>query len=380
MKIVLLLRLNYTMQRNRLIGIFNAISPKDDLDIQILQTENELRDALSQNDDLKPDGIITYTPREDATRHLIANSGIPIAIMGIDKALQRSRKAKVAFIANDNASIGNHAANYLLGLGNFRSFAFVPYCPDRPWSVVRGSAFAAALAAANRDCRQYQHAADASLDFDNLTRFIASLDKPAAIFTANDERAQDVLRAAKRAKVKVPDELAVLGVDDDELICERSTPPLSSVRMDATRQGFEAAKCLKTLLRSKRSKSLNIQIPIIGVTERASTRLIAPAAHLINRAMLYIKSEYRNDISPADVAQHLGISKTLLFLRFRQFAKTSVAEAIRNVRMEESKRLIKSTQRKINSIFRTVGFKSPIHATRLFKQQTGTTPLEWRNK
>lgn len=379
MKIALLLRLNYSMQRNRLIGVFNAITSNNDLEIQILQSEDELREALLLPDGQRPGGIITYTPREDTTRHLIANSQIPIAIMGVDRALQRSRKLKVAFIENDNESIGKHAADYLMGLGNFRSFVYVPYRQNRPWSVIRGSSFMATLSAARRDCLVYEHAPDTYQDFSQLTRFIASLDKPAAIFTANDESAQDVLRAAKHAKIKVPQELSVLGVDDDELICERSTPPLSSVRMDATRQGFEAAKGLKALLKSRRNKTINIKVPIIGITERASTRPISPAAHLINRAMLFIKSEYRNDISPADVAMHLGISKTLLFLRFRQFAKTSVAEAIRDVRLDESKRLIKTSKRKINSIFKSVGFKSPIHATRLFKQKTGMTPLEWRN-
>jgi LacI family transcriptional regulator len=379
MKIALLLRLNYSMQRNRLIGVFNAIASNNDLEIQILQSEDELREALLQPDDQRPDGIITYTPREDTTRHLIANSRIPIAVMGIDRALQRSRKSKIAFIENDNESIGRHATSYLMGLGNFRSFVYVPYRQKRPWSVIRGSSFIAALSAAKRDCLVYKHAPDTYKDFSQLTRFIASLDKPAAIFTANDERAQDVLRAARHAKVKVPQEVSVLGVDDDELICERSMPPLSSVRMDAIRQGFEAAKGLKALLNSRSKKAISIKVPIIGITERASTRPISQAAHLIDKAMLFIKSEYHKDISPADVAMHLGISRTLLFLRFRQFTKTSIAEAIRSVRLEESKRLLKSSKRKINSIFKSVGFKSPVHATRLFKKKTGMTPIEWRN-
>lgn len=376
--VAILLRLISTPHRNRLVGIFNRIGPSDDWNVRLLRTEAELRDIL-RGDGWAADGIITFMPREAETADAIAASRIPLVGIGIDEKLLRRRTERIATVSNDNGAVASLAADYLARLGNFREFAFVYDAANRPWSHVRGAAFAKALAARGRTCRIYRGTADPADEDAALGAFLDSLEHPAAVLASHDLRALDILRIARDRGISVPGRISVLGIDDDELLCEHAIPALSSVRTDSQAMGAAAADCLMKLMHgARRTKPLNVRIPVAGVVERESTRPLTPAAHIIKRAQVFIKGSIKERITPDDVARHLGISRRLLDLRFRQYAGMTVTDTINAARLTEAKRLLRQSKLSVHAALSAAGFNDLSYAHRLFKRTTGLSPLAFR--
>lgn len=252
--------------------------------------------VASENPAGRPDGIISCVPYSGRTKAMIAASGLPFVGIGMSNDDIAGLDGNSGFVMNDNDGIGQAAAEHLLSLGGFRSFAYVPDTRGRAWSALRGSSFAATLRTAGKDCETY--GGDGG-DTAALSAFLASLPRPAAVMAAWDGRAADVIHAAHKARLAVPDDIAVLGVDDDELICEHTAPPLSSVKTDAEGMGGAAAQMMISLLSGKANRRARSKTcPVLGVTERRSTSTPAPASAMIDRAMAFITAEATNGIGP----------------------------------------------------------------------------------
>jgi LacI family transcriptional regulator len=282
-------------------------------------------------------------------------------------------------VVNDNVGIGKAAAAFFLNLGNFRSFAFIPDELDRSWSAERGKAFGDELAAHGKSCTFYTCGKKGSAGEKALAQFLNGLEKPAAVFAAWDGRAADALHAARVARLRVPEEISVLGVDDDKLICEHTRPALSSIRTDAEGMGEEAARLLAGMIRSGRTTLRKpITRPILNIIERDSTRTPVPAAQLIRRATAFIEAEAHKDIRPEDVARGLNVSRRLLDLRFREYEHMSLSEKIIQRKIETAKRLLTESSIAVKDVFRSAGFASVTNANKIFKTATGLTPAAWR--
>ena len=362
-----------------MMGIFRRIGATDKFDIRIISNEDSLCDLLTaENSAERPDGIISCVPYSGRTKAMIAASGLPFVGIGMSNDDIAGLDGNSGFVMNDNDGIGQAAAEHLLSLGGFRSFAYVPDTRGRAWSALRGSSFAATLRTAGKDCETY--GGDGG-DTAALFSFLKSLPRPAAVLTAWDGRAADVIHAAHKARLAVPDDIAVLGVDDDELICEHTAPPLSSVRTDAEGMGEAAAEMMISFLNGKANRHARSRTcPILGITERQSTKAPAPASALIDRAMAFITAEATNGIGPEDVAKFLRVSRRLLDLRFRQFESKSVARIIVEKKMESAMRLLAETDISVKNAFKQSGFGDISHATKLFKKATGASPETWRAK
>lgn len=376
------LRLATASHRKRMMGIFRAFGSTDTWELRIVPDEEHLAAMLQSTvpGDI-PDGIISGVPYTQKATQLIATSGIPfvgIGMAGDDIALPAG---KAAFVANDNDGIGKAAAGFFRALGDFRSFAFIPDDQGRSWSATRGSAFAATLAAEGKTCASFVPAPADAAGEKALIRFLDGLEKPAAVFAAWDGRAADVLHAARVSGLRVPEDICVLGVDDDELICEHTRPALSSVRTDAEGMGEVAACLLKDLIAGK-GKTVRRQIsrPILGIVERASTRTPVPAAQLIRRALAFIEADAHKGIRPEDVARRLNVSRRLLDLRFKEFENASLSEKITQCKLETAKRLLAESSIAVKDAFRRAGFASVTNANKLFKAATGVPPAEWRRR
>ena len=210
-------------------------------------------------------------PLADAIR----KAGVPV--VAIDRP--HSEKGNVAdvYVCNDNTLIGRSAAQFFDTLGRFASYGFVPDPNGCEWSRARGKAFRGACAAKHRH-------ATVSTARGDLAEWLAALPKPAAVFAAFDQCAADVLEACRTAKLKVPKDVAVLGVDDDALICEHTRPMLSSVKPDAAGQGFAAAKALSRAIHRRggpKSRRRTIVCPHLRIVERDSTATVPPSAQLV---------------------------------------------------------------------------------------------------
>lgn len=373
------LRLETASHRKRMMGIFRQVGANNDWDMRIIPNEDTLCEQIeTANPAERPDGIISGVPYSARTRNAIVQSGIPFVGIGMSESELATHGNFCRFVLNDNESIGRAAADYFLSLGNFRSFAFIPDTRGRKWSVLRGNAFASQLNVKGISCSIYQTTAN---DASDLSSFLKQLPKPAAVFAAWDGRGADVIHAAHTTRLQVPDDLSVLGVDDDDLICEHTIPTLSSIKTAAEGMGEAAAKLIKELLSGKTSKSSNaVRCPLIGITERGSTRPPAPATDLILRAHAFIDAEAKNGITADDVALHLNISRRLLDLRFQQYESQSVAKCITDRKLEHVKRLLSDSRISVKKAFTLAGFGNAAYAVRLFRETFGKTPESWRQE
>lgn len=276
---------------------------------------------------------------------------------------------KVFYVQTDNKAVGRFGARQLMSLGNFMSYAFVPAVEPLEWSEERTAGFAEELAAERLECRTFR--GDAALD---LAEWLAALPKPAAVMCACDIVAHAVIERCRAHGIEVPDEVAILGVDNDETLCELSSPSISSILPDHDAAGVAAAEMLNRLFsgRTRRRATRKICAEMRFV-ERESTVPIPPASKLILRARSVIAKKATAGIGVGDVAKELGVSRALLDLRFRQFARSSVRAEIEAARLEAVRRKLLSTALPIKTIAASCGCNSVAHLGVLFRRKYGTT-------
>ncbi|MBR6587407.1 MAG: substrate-binding domain-containing protein [Kiritimatiellae bacterium] len=283
-------------------------------------------------------------------------------------------------IRTDDGEIGFKAADYFLSIGRFRSFGYVPYREsEKEWSIKRRRAFALRLKGKGHECHTFGMDGDGN---HNLGRWLKALPKPAAVLCAWDAVAAETANAARKAKIHIPSQIVLLGVDNDEVHCTSSQPQISSIEFDAEREGFTAADLMLKML-DTRKRNVSRSICCGGVTrivERESTRPPVPAAHLIKRALKFISENAVKGIGPKDVAAHLGISRTLLDLRFREMETKTVGELITERRLAILSSMLLKSKISASRLTKECGFGNINHAKAVFKKRFGMTMREWRRK
>ncbi|MBR1587991.1 MAG: substrate-binding domain-containing protein [Kiritimatiellae bacterium] len=366
--------------RTHLTGVFRY-ADKRGWDIHILQNASELTPEIVRNAETEnTDGfIIGIRPDNDAVVQMVANSPIPVVSIGIP---DYCRRPDSVLVRNDDRAIGMIGAQHLLSLGNFNSFGFVPDLRKRMWSADRLAGFTEHLSKYRRVVHVYDSplqdaTAVRTADRAALVRWLKDLPKPASVMVAWDTRAIDVMNACRAARLKIPEQIAVLGVDDDELLCENASPPLSSIKPNCGEVGFRAAEALEKLMNGKHSASVMFCDPI-SVTERESTKSISPAVHLVNRARAFIKANACKGARISDVVEHLGVSRRLADLRFREVQGCSMGMALEEERLSEVKRLLTSTTRSIRRIAAACGYTNPNRLSHVFTQRFDMSMSAWR--
>jgi len=349
-----------------------------------MQSSEELmRELHFSKRNAKPDGVIVdaLCP-EDALRFLATTSVSTVAV-DIGRECFSNRTRRLAFVCNDDGGVGLCGAKHLLSLGNFRSYGFVHARGEKPWSVRREKAFRIGLSSKGRDCLTFADDPDSDpfMDRQNLATWLKALPKPTAVMAAWDGRARQVLEACHDAKLSVPGQVALLGVDNDELLCEHTAPPLSSVLTDAEEEGFKAAEALDLLMNGKMlPQPRTILCRVKGVVERESTTPIAPSGLLIRRAIAFIRKNADKSVRVPDVVAYLGVSRRLADKRFHELQGETILETITRFRLEEIKSRLVSSRLPINRISRACGFTNLNYLKCLFKRHVGVSMLEYRNK
>ena len=328
-----------------------------------------------------PDGIITTLPLSAE----VADSGIPIVVIGAREEWLGRRQDNLAFVRNDDWAIGNAVARKFVSSRLYASFGFVgsnvkTYCPQ-----LREEGFRAGLEkGGSRDIRSYdqkEHIDGSSADMVMLGDWLENLSKPAAVFAVHDLRATHVIAAANERGLSIPDELSVIGVDNDEVLCELTDPPLTSVSPDHVQTGRLAASALDTLFNK------GVKIPqtrkVVGfeIVERDTTRSTTPSEHLAKEAMAFIRQNFKSGIRAEDVIRSVpGRSRRLVDARFQEMFSCSLHEAILRVRYAELKRRLVRSKVPIGELMRSCGFSDLSNAKRLFKSRFGMSMREWRNR
>ena len=216
-------------------------------------------------------------------------------------------------------------------------------------------------------------------DADCLTTWLTRLPKPVAIFCCDDFRAADVVRLCQRARLAVPDAVAVLGVDNDPVYCMFGSPRISSIDPNAEALGAAAAETLYNQLLSRQSRQpITRVIPPKGIVIRASTDTYAGAPAWFADAIAYIGNEIQTGISAADVFRRVGYSRTLVERVFRQVLGQTVQEKISEMRIQSAQRLLQTTTLSMKEIAVRTGYRSVEYFTRAFSATVGRPPAAYR--
>ena len=280
----------------------------------------------------------------------------------------------IAVLHNDEIAIGRKGAAFLCGKGKFRSFAYVPDGTKSWWSTYRQRGFRLELARRGQQCRTFRS------EKAQLTDWLSSLEKPAAIMTTNDVTGTRVIEACRTVGIDIPEQVAVLGVDNDEIVCNGIRPTLSSLHPNHVELARRAAEELDRIMHGRRKTTTPILIPPLGIVERASTETIPPAGFLIKSALAYISTHATDGITASDVARHLKISHSLLRLRFRTIYGKSVRDQILDVRFSAVNNLLKTTDYPLEHISARTGFSSANLLSHAYKDRFGYSPSDFRRR
>jgi LacI family transcriptional regulator len=283
-------------------------------------------------------------------------------------------------ITSDSAALTDLAIRHLRERG-FRQFAF---CGEArlAWSRTHEANFVRQLSALGHTCAVFPSEeadfADRRREWRKLARWIESLPRPVGVMACYDVRGQLVLDVCRELGVKIPDEVAVIGQHNDELLCNLCDPPLSSVIPNPRRSGWEAADLLDRLLRGRKARKLTVEIPPLGVATRQSTDVVAVADRQIAAAMRFIREHAGENIGVTDVLRAVPMSRTLLERKFKQFLGFTPYEQIQRTRLERARDLLTSTDLAVGEIASRAGFSSPEYLSAAFKAGTGLSPREYR--
>lgn len=375
-KVLLALEMANAAGRQQLIGVFRFLGSIMRWNIRIVQPPTELtEECVKQCAQDGFNGIITALPCSKTTVKKLAKSKIPVVLLDIDYPDLPKRQSCIVQV--DDKDIARQAANYFLKLGSFNDFGYLANSENSSWSIRREQGFGAALARNGQPLNVFREPFSNSTFKKDLRRWLQALHKPAAVFCANDTCAGHVLSACREEDIKVPNQMSILGVDDDEYLCELSDPPLSSVRPDFENEGFWAAMELSRLM-SRRTGSKARNITGAEITERDSTRQLAPGGALVKRAIEFIRRNAKRNITVSSVVTYLGVSRRLADLRFRQFENKTILEAITHHRLESVKRLLRESGASISTISRSCGFSSEGYLKELFHRKCGLSMREYR--
>jgi len=367
---VILLRTGSTTGRNILAGILKRIKDRDRCTIRIASDAEDFQRLAASASML----IADASAPADTILKAVAD-GMPVVMLN-DWRFREQQPANFGHIRTDDGDIGFRAADYFQSIGRFRSFGYVPAYTDKEWSTRRGRAFAHRLSRKGHVCSTFNPSTHKSLG-----AWLKSLPRPSAVFCAWDAIAADVAYAAKKERMQIPSQVVLLGVDNDETYCTTSSPQISSIEFDSEGEGYKAADlALKMLSSRKGSAARTICCGAVKrIVERESTRPPAPAAVLIERAMKFIAENATKGIGPQDVADSLGVSRTLLDLRFRETGNATVGRLILEKRLAALSTMLRRSKVPMSRMTRECGFGSVNHAKAVFKKRFGMTMREWRS-
>lgn len=253
-----------------------------------------------------------------------------------------------------------------------------------PWAELRRRGFYDAVAEAGCACQARHHARSfGSLnDWEEaqqeLTAWLARLPKPLGLMACSDRHAQNVLDACRRAGIAVPDEVAVIGSDNDEAICRLTDPSLSSVADNPGKIGYEAAGLLDQLMAGHTAPPRPLLIPPRGIATRRSTDMIVIEDKLVTRALRFIREHACEPIDVNTVVRTIPLSRSALYRRFRKAVGQSPHEQILRVRLDRVKQLLTQTSLSVARVAALAGFQHPEYMAAAFKRETGMTPGGYR--
>jgi LacI family transcriptional regulator len=324
------------------------------------------------------DGILSR-PTDQAMARLFRRMEVPVVDLN-----DLHENLNLPWVGSDHAAIGRMGASHLLERG-FRNFAFCGFANEL-WSQQRYTGFCSGIRRKNVPISLYETPWRGpsmprwDKDIEQIVQWLITLPKPVAIMTCNDVRGLHVLDACNRAGLLVPEEVAVVGVDDEEIMCELCSPPLSSVAPNPDRIGYAAAELLDTLMAQKSPRQLRISVDPIRVFSRQSTDVMTVSDWAVASAARYMREQALHGCRVIDVLQKVNMSRATLEKRFRKHLNRSPKQEIRRLQIQRIQQLLVETDFTLERIAELSGFEHPEYMSVLFKRETGQTPGKYRNQ
>ncbi|MFA6402957.1 MAG: XylR family transcriptional regulator [Salinivirgaceae bacterium] len=293
----------------------------------------------------------------------------------------KERFSDIPIITGGYIEAGQMGAGYFLNKG-FKNFAFYGF-KNIVWSRERAEGFEQYVSQHGYQVHYFEHEETPSRELwhykpSALSRWLISLPKPIAVMACDDERASHITEACKLAKIQIPEEVAVLGVDNDELTCNLSDPPLSSIALNMEQGGYETAKLMNLMIDNNQLNSYNVIVRPTHVITRQSTDITATTDKQISTALKFIHLNIDKNINVDDVLKQIPLSRRALENRFFKVTGSAVYKYICNLRIQKVTNRLLDTDKSIAEIALETGFSESKNLTRLFKQIKGTTPIKYR--
>ena len=362
--------------RTKLAGV-TAYAHGRDWDIKFIERESPRLSVKKVLSFWKPDGCIVEASGGANGLSPDAFGNIPVVYQCHDP---RCIKGMTACVTSDSPAVSRIAARELLRIG-MSHFAFVSWFESVYWSDVKRDAFKKELESLGHTCTTFTPTKGEARDEISLQRrlreWIKTLPSPCGIFTVSDVIGVQILSACKAVKVSVPEEVAILSVNNDEQICEATVPSLASIRLDYRRTGYLAAELLDRTMHGEKVKG-HFTVPPGGIVRRASTRIFKRLDTESKLAVETIRRRACDGLMPKDVLSLCSCSRRLAEIRFKAATGRTITEELQSVRMERVHELLSRPDVPISAIANLCGWPSESFLRRLFRRTTGHSLSEER--
>jgi len=364
--------------RNILLGVSRYVHEHPEWVLHLIQSDSPVleKDIRQWN----PDGIISGLLDTDqgTSDYHYSRPWVSVLVQPDDP--------DALFVTLDEDAVGRLAAEYFLDR-RFVHFGFLGNS-EQEFSTQRAEAFEYALSEKGFKCSALLyptkiHDADKrkreSIDR-RKAKWLESLPKPVAVFACDDWEAFQFIQFCRQQGIRVPEDVAVMGVGNDELLCNISNPPMSSIRSPEERVGYDAAAMLDWILSGKKAVKKKKFLPPTGLVSRQSSDVMQVVDPVVSKALKFIQNHVSEPIKVEDLLNHVFVSRTLLERKFRaELGRTPLVE-IRRQRVRLARQLLSDTGLSISEIAESCGFSSDIRLSTVFKELTGQSPSAFRKE
>lgn len=356
--------------RDRYSGVFRYLNARNDVTVvrykRNVNGRRELRNILAKTNPLK-------------TGLIFCSAGNIPDVPPPYKAIVFSPDTvplpnNISAVSCDNATVARAAADFLIARGH-TIFGYVGYACDDKHSQQRGNAFATYLEKSGFSCPSFNLNSGNS---NKLIEFILQLPKPCGIFAYNDYIAQDVLDACHKAHLNVPEQVNIIGVDNDESICECLKPTLTSIQIDFEESGYIAAELILEQIEHPQRRPQTQYYGPLRLIERESTQDVNGSRRLVTNACIWLNNHFAEHVSVQDLAHEMHTCRRRLEIRFKEILGHTVHDELEQLRIEKAQKLLVSTKRALDEIAMSCGYTCGNTFRNAFKARSGLTPSFWR--
>jgi LacI family transcriptional regulator len=378
-RVAVILQLWQNFDRRVLPGIAAFVRERRNWSVFVEEVEHQ---RIPNMREWNGDGLIVNFDSRDVAQAL---RGIEKPVVGLGGGLGwHDPRSNVPYVMTDDSSIGRLAAEHLMERG-LKHFAFCGYPPTRTnvWVANRASAFKKRLAREGYRCDFFKGRHSVTEHWmrhqAELVGWLRTLPTPIGLMGCYDYRARHVLEACKTAGLRVPDDVAAIGVDNDA-VCDLTDPPLSSIEQGCFQIGYTAARLLDEMMAGHRPRQKRFAVPPVGIVSRQSTDLLYVADREVSQAMRMIRDRACAGLQADAVARELQLSRSTLDKRFQRSLGRPVDREIRRVRLARAMELLARTNLPLREVAHESGYGNEQYLSAVVRAEYGCTPSQYRRE